>query len=80
MTQKNNIEKMIDEDELIEEDDNQTLNRPDIKVEWYLIHKDHNLVKFWDMIITLITIYALFATPFLLIFSSLYFCKELQTS
>mmetsp|Transcript_24655 Transcript_24655/g.38335 ORF Transcript_24655/g.38335 Transcript_24655/m.38335 type:complete len:195 (+) Transcript_24655:1068-1652(+) len=36
---------------------------------WYIIRQENSLPQLWNFIINMLTIYALFATPFILVFS-----------
>jgi hypothetical protein len=42
------------------------------KLKWYLIDSERTFCKIWDFIITLLTMYTLFVTPFLLVFPNVY--------
>ena len=42
------------------------------KLKWYLIDSERTFCKIWDFIITLLTMYTLFITPFLLVFPDVY--------
>jgi hypothetical protein len=71
MAEQNLREMMIDD---IQDDDeeNQVVETRQNKVKWYLIDTDRNFCKFWNFIITILTIYNLLVTPLILIFPSLY--------
>lgn len=42
------------------------------KLPWYLIDSDKTFCKTWNFIITIVTIYSLVATPFLLVYPTVY--------
>jgi len=42
------------------------------RTKWYLIDTDGTFCKVWDSIITLLTMYTLYVTPFLLVFPGIY--------
>lgn len=63
---------MIDD---INEDANEEVQQVESnqgKLKWYLIDKERTPCKVWDFVITLIIIYSLFVTPFILVFSDVY--------
>ena len=77
MTESNLKEMMIDDiNDDKEEDNTQTDNQP--KIPWYLIDKERNFCRVWDFMITLLTIYTLFVTPFVVVFPTVYEWCELN--
>lgn len=68
MAESNLKEMMIDD---INEDANEEVQQIESnqgKLKWYLIEKERTPCKVWDFVITLIIMYNLFVTPFLLVF------------
>lgn len=68
MAESNLKEMMIDD---INEDANEEVQQVEQnqgKLKWYLIDKERTPCKVWDFIITLILMYNLFVTPFILVF------------
>lgn len=55
-----------------QEEDNEVQTSAYLKVEWYKIHTESTFCKVWDFIIALITIYSMFVTPYVLIFTDVY--------
>ena len=71
MTESNLKEMMIDDiNEEAEEETTQT-EQPQ-KGKWYHIDKERTVCKVWNFMITILTIYTLFVTPFVLVFPSIY--------
>jgi len=75
MTESNLKEMMIDDiNEEAEEETTATENQP--KLKWYLIDKDRTFCKFWNFMITIIIIYSLFVTPFIVVYPEVYeYCE-----
>lgn len=72
MAESNLKEMMIDD---INEDANEEVQQVESnqgKLKWYLIDKERTPCKVWDFVITLIIMYNLFVTPFILVFSDVY--------
>lgn len=72
MAESNLKEMMIDD---INEDANEEVQQVESnqgKLKWYLIDKERTPCKVWDFVITLIIMYNLFVTPFILVFSEQY--------
>lgn len=71
MTESNLKEMMID-DINEEAEDETTTTEPQQKLKWYLIDRERNFCKVWNMMITLLLIYNLFVAPFVLVFMEVY--------
>ena len=41
-------------------------------MKWYLIDRNRTFCKVWNMMITLLLIYSLFVTPYILVFPEVY--------
>ena len=80
MTESNLKEMMIDDiNDEAEEDTTQNENLP--KIAWYLIDKERNFCKVWNFMITILTIYTLFVTPFIVVFPTVYeWCETTETT
>ena len=79
MADQNLREMMIDDIQDDEDDDTHTIDNQQ-KIRWYLIDTERTFCKVWDFLITTITIYNLFATPFILVFPDIYTsCSKLST-
>ena len=74
MAESNLKEMMIDDINEDADEDNQIIDSQP-KLKWYLIDTERTFCKVWNFIITLLTIYTLFVTPFLLVFPYLYMSK-----
>ena len=62
---------MIDDiNEEAEEETTQTESQP--KLKWYLIDKERTFCKVWNFMITMLIIYNLFVTPFIVVFPTVY--------
>ena len=71
MTESNLKEMMIDDiDGEAEEETPQAESQQ--KLEWYLIDTDRTFCKVWNLLITILTIYTLFVTPFVVVFPTVY--------
>ena len=71
MAESNLKEMMIDDmNETGDEEGHQYDNQP--KISWYLMDTDSSFAKVWSFLITLITIYTLFMSPYIYVFNSLY--------
>jgi hypothetical protein len=69
---ENNLkEMMIDDTNEDQEEENQEIDQLP-KLKWYLIDSERTFCKIWDFIITLLVIYNLILTPFILVFPSVY--------
>ena len=64
-------EMMIDDINEDADEENQIIDSVP-KLKWYLIDSERTFCKIWDFIITLLTMYTLFITPFLLVFPDCY--------
>jgi hypothetical protein len=71
MTESNLKEMMID-DINEEAEEETTTTEPQQKLKWYLIDRDRTFCKVWNMMITLLLIYSLFVTPYILVFPEVY--------
>ena len=75
MAESNLKEMMIDDINEDADDENQIIDSQP-KLKWYLIDTDRTFCKVWNFLITIVTIYTLFVTPFLLVFDEVYeYCK-----
>ena len=64
------MNKVIDETiQSIEQDKQKSENK---KIEWYLLDKEGTFVKVWDFGITILIIYSIIVTPFILVFQDSY--------
>ena len=71
MTESNLKEMMIDDiNEEAEEETTHTDHAP--KLKWYLIDKERTFCKVWSFLITMLIIYNLFVTPFVVVFPTVY--------
>ena len=71
MAESNLKEMMIDDINEDADEENQIIDSVP-KLKWYLIDSERTFCKIWDFIITLLTMYTLFVTPFLLVFPRVY--------
>jgi hypothetical protein len=71
MAESNLKEMMIDDINEDADEENQIIDSVP-KLKWYLIDSERTFCKIWDFIITLLTMYTLFITPFLLVFPDVY--------
>jgi len=71
MTESNLKEMMID-DINEEAEEETTTTEPQQKLKWYLIDRERTFCKVWNMMITLLLIYSLFVTPYILVFPNVY--------
>lgn len=71
MAESNLKEMMIDDINEDADEENQIIDSVP-KLKWYLIDSERTFCKIWDFIITLLTMYTLFVTPFLLVFPDVY--------
>lgn len=62
---------MIDDTNEDADKENQIIDQKP-KIKWYLIDTEGTFCKVWDLIITLVIIYSLIMTPFVLIFKQIY--------
>ena len=71
MAESNLKEMMIDDINEDADEENQTIdNQP--KLLWYLIDTERTFCKVWNFMITLLTMYTLFVTPYILTFPDIY--------
>ena len=76
MAESNLKEMMIDDINEDADEENQIIDSQP-KLKWYLIDTDRTFCKVWNFLITIVTIYTLFVTPFLLVFQEVYeFCLD----
>lgn len=69
---ENNLkETMIDDTNENESAENQVMDHLP-KLKWYLIDSERTFCKIWDFIITILIIYNLIMTPFILVFPTVY--------
>jgi hypothetical protein len=78
MTESNLKEMMID-DINEEAEEETTITETTTRLAWYLIDRDRTFCTVWNFMITLIIIYTLFVTPFVLIFPTVYEWCESST-
>ena len=71
MAESNLKEMMIDDINENADEENQIIDSVP-KLKWYLIDSERTFCKVWDFIITILTIYTSFVTPFLLVFPEVY--------
>lgn len=71
MAESNLKEMMMDEPEDCLDDESQVIDRGP-KLKWYLIDSERTFCKIWDFNITLLIMYTVNVTPFLLVFPSVY--------
>lgn len=72
MAESNLKEMMIDDiNEDVNEDNQVSENQP--KLKWYLIDTERTFCKVWNFWITLLIIYNLIVTPFVLVFPTVYY-------
>lgn len=77
MTESNLKEMMIDDiNEDQEEETTHTETQPN-KLKWYLIDRERTFCKVWNFMITILIIYSLFVTPYILVFPTVYEWCEL---
>ena len=81
MAESNLKEMMIDDINEDADEDNQIIDSQP-KLKWYLIDTERTFCKVWNFIITILTIYTLFVTPFLLVFPYIYMskCDDIEES
>lgn len=71
MAESNLKEMMIDDINEDADEDNQIIDSQP-KLKWYLIDTERTFCKVWNFLITMLTIYTLFASPYLYVFPHLY--------
>lgn len=74
MAESNLKEMMIDDINEDADEDNQIIDSQP-KLKWYLIDTERTFCKVWNFLITILTIYTLFASPYLYVFPHLYKSK-----
>ena len=75
MAESNLKEMMIDDINEDADEENQIIdNQP--KLKWYLIDTERTFCKVWNLFITLVTIYTLFVSPFLVVFLDVYYGND----
>ena len=74
MAESNLKEMMIDDINEDADEDNQIIDSQP-KLKWYLIDTERTFCKVWNFLITMLTIYTLFASPYLYVFPHLYKSK-----
>jgi hypothetical protein len=74
-----NLKEMMIDD--INEDANEEsqVNDQSEKLKWYLIDTEKTFCKFWNFLITILIIYSLFMSPFVLVFSDIYNTYDKKT-
>ena len=76
MAESNLKEMMIDDINEDADEENQIIDSQP-KLKWYLIDTERTFCKVWNFMITLLIIYTLFVTPFILTFRQIYMtCDE----
>jgi len=71
MTESNLKEMMIDDiNEEAEEEASHTESQP--KLKWYLIDRDRTFCKVWNFMITMLIIYSLVVSPYVVVFPTVY--------
>ena len=71
MTESNLKEMMIDDiNEEAEEEASHTESQP--KLKWYLIDRDRTFCKVWNFMITMLIIYNLVVSPYVMVFPTVY--------
>jgi len=78
MAESNLKEMMIDDINEDADEDNQIIDSQP-KLKWYLIDTERTFCKVWNFLITMLTIYTLFASPYLVVFPHLYKSKCSET-
>ena len=71
MAESNLKEMMIDENNEEAEEEIQSVESTP-KLKWYLIDTNRTFCKLWNFMITILTIYSLVITPFILVFPEVY--------
>ena len=71
MAESNLKEMMIDDINEDADEENQIIDSQP-KLKWYLIDTERTFCKVWNFIITMLTIYTLFVSPFILTFKKVY--------
>lgn len=71
MAESNLKEMMIDDINEDADEENQIIDSQP-KLKWYLIDTERTFCKVWNFMITLLIIYTLFVTPFILTFKQIY--------
>ena len=78
MAESNLKEMMIDDINEDADEENQIIDSQP-KLKWYLIDTERTFCKFWNFLITLLTIYNLFVVPVVLVFPDVYQKYDEQT-
>lgn len=78
MAESNLKEMMIDDINEDANEDNQ-INDNQQKLKWYLIDTDRTFCKLWNFMITMLIIYSMFVTPFVMVFPDVYMIKDSET-
>jgi hypothetical protein len=71
MAESNLKEMMIDDINEDDDEENQVIDAQP-KLKWYLIDTERTFCKVWNFMITLLIIYTLFVTPFIITFKHIY--------
>ena len=71
MAESNQRDTLLD-DVNEDNDEDTTMVEMKPKDKWYLIDTEKTFCKVWNFIITILTIYTLFVSPFILTFNSVY--------
>jgi hypothetical protein len=78
MAESNLKEMMIDDINEDADEENQIIDSQP-KLKWYLIDTERTFCKVWNFMITLLIIYTLFVTPFILTFPQIYMSCPKET-
>jgi hypothetical protein len=78
MAESNLKEMMIDDINEDADEENQIIDSQP-KLKWYLIDTERTFCKVWNFVITMLTIYTLFVSPFILTFKDVYLICEGST-
>ena len=53
-------------------DEDEAVKKMQIPLPWYMVNGDGSSMKSWDFFVTLVTIYSMFLTPFIMVFHEVY--------
>ena len=53
-------------------DEDEEVKKMQIPLPWYMVNGDGSSMKSWDFFVTLVTIYSMFLTPFIMVFHEVY--------
>ena len=72
--QQINLQEMM-LDDITEQNDDETLTLESTpKLKWYMLDVERTPVKVWEFLITLLILYSLYITPFIIVFECVYSC------